>query len=222
MDWNDVRYFAATYRAGSLTGAARMLGVSVQTVGRRIDALETAIGSTLFVRHSGGYTATPDAEKLLARCKANFSTATDLADWLETEEGSKTPLADVGRALAKRNHGRARGIVLATTHAEAITGLRAIPAVKPGGPNVTTSDSPATQPPVWVLSGFGSQHRKMAKQLYGSNSVFAAAVDVAVEFFDDADGLLAGVDRIAHRQRQFAGDDLFALLRLLRRGYAPG
>ncbi|MFD1035677.1 LysR family transcriptional regulator [Sphingomonas hankookensis] len=66
MDWNDVRYFAATYRAGSLTGAARMLGVSVQTVGRRIDALETAIGSTLFVRHSGGYTAAPDAEALMA------------------------------------------------------------------------------------------------------------------------------------------------------------
>lgn len=61
MDWNDVRYFAATYRAGSLTGAARILGVSVQTVGRRIDALEAVIGSTLFVRHSGGYTATPDA-----------------------------------------------------------------------------------------------------------------------------------------------------------------
>ena len=65
MDWNDVRYFMATYRAGSLTGAARMLGVSIQTVGRRIDALEAAIGSTLFVRHSGGYTATPDAEALM-------------------------------------------------------------------------------------------------------------------------------------------------------------
>ncbi|MGC0614588.1 LysR family transcriptional regulator, partial [Escherichia coli] len=55
-----------TYRAGSLTGAARMLGVSIQTVGRRIDALEAAIGSTLFVRHSGGYTATPDAEALMS------------------------------------------------------------------------------------------------------------------------------------------------------------
>lgn len=65
MDWNDVRYFVATYRAGSLTGAARILGVSIQTVGRRIDALEAAIGSTLFVRHSGGYTATPDADALM-------------------------------------------------------------------------------------------------------------------------------------------------------------
>ena len=114
--------------------------------------------------------------------------AADLADWLETEEGSTTPLVDVGRALAKRNHGRARGIVLATTHAEAITGLRAIAAGKPGGPNVTTSDSPATQPPVWVFSGFGSQHRKMAKQLYGSNSVFAAAVDEVDELIVDEAG----------------------------------
>lgn len=67
MDWNDVRYFAATYRAGSLTGAARTLKVSVQTVGRRIDALETATGSKLFVRHSGGYAATPDADALMAK-----------------------------------------------------------------------------------------------------------------------------------------------------------
>lgn len=65
MDWNDVRYFAATYRAGSLTGAARMLGVSVQTVGRRIESLEAAIGSTLFMRHSGGYTPTSDADALM-------------------------------------------------------------------------------------------------------------------------------------------------------------
>jgi DNA-binding transcriptional LysR family regulator len=66
MDWNDVRYFAATYRANSLTGASSALKVSVQTVGRRIDALETATGSKLFVRHSGGYAATPDADALMA------------------------------------------------------------------------------------------------------------------------------------------------------------
>jgi len=69
MDWNDVRYFVATYRAGSLTGAARMLGVSPQTVGRRIDALEAAVGSTLFVRHAGGYTPTPDAEAVITEAQ---------------------------------------------------------------------------------------------------------------------------------------------------------
>ncbi|RVW00114.1 polyketide synthase Pks13 [Rhodococcus spongiicola] len=102
--------------------------------------------------------------------------AEDLANWLETEEGSRTPLADVARTLAKRSHGRSRAVVIAETHAEAVTGLRAVAAGKPAQ-GVLTADAPATKGPVWVFSGFGSQHRKMAKQLYLENSVFAAAVD---------------------------------------------
>ncbi len=66
MDWNDLRFFTAIHGTGSLTGAARLLGVSVQTVGRRIAALEEALGTTLFIRHSSGYLPTPDAEALIA------------------------------------------------------------------------------------------------------------------------------------------------------------
>ncbi|NLG54302.1 MAG: acyltransferase domain-containing protein, partial [Rhodococcus sp.] len=39
------------------------------------------------------------------------------------------------------------------------------------------ADAPSSKGAVWVLSGFGSQHRKMAKQLYQENAVFAAEVD---------------------------------------------
>ncbi|AOW95154.1 polyketide synthase [Rhodococcus sp. WMMA185] len=113
--------------------------------------------------------------------------ASDLADWLETEEGSTTPLADVARTLARRNHGRSRAVVLAKTRAEAITGLRAVAAGKPGQ-GVFSADSPSPQGPVWVLSGFGSQHRKMAKQLYLENSVFAAAVDEVDALIEDEAG----------------------------------
>ncbi|MGB7234824.1 MAG: polyketide synthase Pks13 [Rhodococcus sp. (in: high G+C Gram-positive bacteria)] len=113
--------------------------------------------------------------------------ASDLADWLETEEGSTTPLADVGRALAKRNHGRSRAVVLASTRAEAITGLRAIAAGKPGQ-GVFSADSPASNGAVWVFSGFGSQHRKMASTLYRTNKVFAAAVDEVDELLIDEAG----------------------------------
>src|SRR5690606_17961227 len=35
--------------------------------------------------------------------------AADLADWLESEAGQRTPLVDVARALAKRSHWRSRG-----------------------------------------------------------------------------------------------------------------
>lgn len=113
--------------------------------------------------------------------------ASDLADWLETEAGSTTPLADVGRALAKRNHGRSRAVVLASTRAEAITGLRAIAAGKPGQ-GVFSADSPASNGAVWVFSGFGSQHRKMASTLYRTNKVFASAVDEVDELLIDEAG----------------------------------
>ena len=114
-------------------------------------------------------------------------TAADLADWLETEEGSKTPLADVARTLARRNHGRSRAAVLAKTRSEAISSLRAVAAGKPAQ-GVFSADSPSPKGAVWVFSGFGSQHRKMAKQLYTENSAFKAAVDEVDALIQDEAG----------------------------------
>lgn len=114
-------------------------------------------------------------------------TAAELADWLETEAGSTTDLESVARALAKRNHGRSRAVVLATTRAEAITGLRAVAAGKPGT-GVLSSDSPAANGAVWVFSGFGAQHRKMAKELYAAEPLFAAALDRVDELIEDESG----------------------------------
>lgn len=102
--------------------------------------------------------------------------AADLADWLETDEAKATPLVDIGRTLAHRNHGRTRSVVMARSHEEALKGVRAV-AENKNSPNVYTCDSPDSASAVWLLSGFGSQHRKMAKALYTENPVFAAAVD---------------------------------------------
>ena len=49
-DWNDLRFFLAAHRAGSLAAAARELRVDYTTVGRRIAALESALSTQLFVR----------------------------------------------------------------------------------------------------------------------------------------------------------------------------
>ncbi|WP_084508380.1 polyketide synthase Pks13 [Nocardia pseudovaccinii] len=113
--------------------------------------------------------------------------ATDLADWLESDAGRDVPLADVARSTAKRSHARSRGVVLAKTHEEAVAGLRAIAAGKPG-PGVFTADAPAANGPVWVLAGFGAQHRKMGKQLYLENSIFRKAVDEVDELVQDEAG----------------------------------
>ncbi len=59
--WDELRTFAEVVRDGSLSGAARRLGLTQPTVGRHIDALEAALGVTLFTRSPRGLTPTPAA-----------------------------------------------------------------------------------------------------------------------------------------------------------------
>lgn len=65
MDWDDLRFFLAIYRAGSTSGAARALSVQHTTVGRRLSGLEETLGTTLFTRTPTGLVPTPDAEGIL-------------------------------------------------------------------------------------------------------------------------------------------------------------
>ncbi len=67
MDWNDLRYFLAVSRAGTLAGAARELGVEHTTVGRRIAALESALGVRLFSRGPEGFSLTLAGNDIVPR-----------------------------------------------------------------------------------------------------------------------------------------------------------
>jgi polyketide synthase 13 len=98
--------------------------------------------------------------------------AAELADWIDSPDGRAASLESIGRSLSRRNHGRSRAVVLAHDHDEAIKGLRAIADGKQS-PLVHSADGPVTNGPVWVLAGFGAQHRKMGKSLYLRNPVFA-------------------------------------------------
>ncbi|MFT5682096.1 MAG: DNA-binding transcriptional LysR family regulator [Myxococcota bacterium] len=59
--WDDLRLFLACLEAGTLTAAARSLGVGQATVSRRIAALEEHIGQRLFDRHRSGLIPTDAA-----------------------------------------------------------------------------------------------------------------------------------------------------------------
>ncbi len=65
LDWDDVRFFVELARGGSLSAAARALQVSHATVGRRIAALEEAMGGVLFERRADGYALTVEGQGLL-------------------------------------------------------------------------------------------------------------------------------------------------------------
>jgi DNA-binding transcriptional LysR family regulator len=65
LNWDDLRYFLALHRRGSLSAAARELGVNHATVGRRIDGLEQAIGEPLFDKMRDGWVITELGKALL-------------------------------------------------------------------------------------------------------------------------------------------------------------
>ncbi|MCK9261124.1 MAG: LysR family transcriptional regulator [Azoarcus sp.] len=65
LQWEDVRYFLALTREGSLSGAARKLVVEHSTVARRVESLEQAIGLRLFDRLPRGWQLTAEGEGLV-------------------------------------------------------------------------------------------------------------------------------------------------------------
>lgn len=65
-DWDDLRFFLALSRQGSLSAAATELGVTHTTVSRRIAAFETRLGVRLFERLPTGYAATAAGEEMRA------------------------------------------------------------------------------------------------------------------------------------------------------------
>lgn len=66
LEWRDVRIFLAIARCGTLGGAAKQVGQTQPTMGRRLRALEEALGHTLFQRTSDGFILTDDGEAVLA------------------------------------------------------------------------------------------------------------------------------------------------------------
>ncbi|MTH99894.1 LysR family transcriptional regulator [Roseibium sp. RKSG952] len=79
FDWNRARAFLAAAEEGSLSAAARALGVSQPTLGRQISALETEIEVVLFERVGRSYVLTPSGAELLPHVRAMAEAANRMA-----------------------------------------------------------------------------------------------------------------------------------------------
>ncbi|MFN0116139.1 MAG: LysR family transcriptional regulator [Paracoccaceae bacterium] len=66
QNWDDLRFVFAVSETGSVSGAARMLGVNHATVLRRIAAFEEAAGTVLFDKTPRGYAVPADRARLIA------------------------------------------------------------------------------------------------------------------------------------------------------------
>jgi len=65
FDWNRARAFLVTAEEGSLSAAARALGMTQPTLGRQVTALEQELGVVLFNRVGTGLILTPGGLELL-------------------------------------------------------------------------------------------------------------------------------------------------------------
>lgn len=77
-DWNLYRTFLTVVEEGSLSGAARQLGLTQPTVARHVDALEAAVGANLFLRSQRGLVPTEMALDLKPYAETLASTAAAL------------------------------------------------------------------------------------------------------------------------------------------------
>ena len=69
IDWSLFRAFLAVAETGSLSAAARQLGVSQPTLGRQIKTLEAQLAAELFTRQPRGFVTTEAGEKLIVHAR---------------------------------------------------------------------------------------------------------------------------------------------------------
>lgn len=89
MDWDDLRFFLAVARSGSIRAAATVLAVNHATVSRRISGLEQRLGVRLFEKLPTGYVVTPASEEIF-----------ELAEQMEAQ----------ANAIERRIYGRDAGL----------------------------------------------------------------------------------------------------------------
>lgn len=108
-DWSLYRAFVAVLREGSLSGAARTLGLTQPTLGRQVAELEARLGVALFIRSPQGLHPTETARELAPHAEAMAAAAGALA------------------RAASGGSGEARGVVRVT--ASEIVGAEVLPAI---------------------------------------------------------------------------------------------
>lgn len=86
MEWSDLRIFLAIAREGTLGAAARKLGQSQPTMGRRLRALEAAVGHVLFQRTADGFVLTDEGTAILPHAERMEEEALTLQRQLAGQE----------------------------------------------------------------------------------------------------------------------------------------
>lgn len=95
MNWDDIRVFLAIARARSLGGAARALGQTQPTMGRRLRAFEERLGLALFQRGTEGFLLSDDGAMVMAHAERMEEEALAFERTLAGQEGQLEGLVRV-------------------------------------------------------------------------------------------------------------------------------
>lgn len=82
MNWDDLKIVLAIHRGGSMSKAAKLLGIDHSTVTRRLTAIERDLGAVLFVRSKLGLTANDAGQVAIEQAIAIERQAERLVDRL--------------------------------------------------------------------------------------------------------------------------------------------
>lgn len=86
LNWDNLRYVLMVANKGSISAAARELGVNRSTVLRRIERFQQDLNCRIFDRSRDGYALTPEAEKMIDAAREVESTLIDMQRQIEGQE----------------------------------------------------------------------------------------------------------------------------------------
>lgn len=93
LDWNDIPLLLALADNGNMSQTARLLGLDVSTVSRRVAAAERALGLRLLIREPGGYKLTDAGRVFVSHAEAIYDRVqTMLLDTRAEAEGMTGPV----------------------------------------------------------------------------------------------------------------------------------
>lgn len=92
------RAFLAVHAAGSLSAAARTMGVTQPAVSAQLQALERSLGERLFVRGARGVTPTLRADELAARLAGPFASLAGALATVDPDTPAAQPAVRIGGA----------------------------------------------------------------------------------------------------------------------------
>lgn len=232
--WDEIRTAYHVARAGTVSGAAEVLGVHHATVIRHVDALEARLGVKLFQRHARGYSPTEAGEDLLRVAGATDDQFAQLASRLRgggnaiSGELVVTTIPGLSQFLAPallRFRDRHPGIVL-----RLLSGTRLL-RLEYGEAHLAIRAGARPQQPDNVVQPFGRiRHALFAARSYAkAHGVPATEADLADHSLVGADApgsrvpFLRWLDDAAPREAvTFRATDLGAMEDAVRAGAGAG